>query len=426
MSGRLGLAIALLAAFICLDAAAADTPRVLGVATCGGSVCHDATEPAPNASVAQTEFRTWSTTDPHAKAWRTLTTEASAQIAQLAGVGAPTAAPLCLSCHTAARAGAPTGPRFTQQEGVSCEACHGPAEIWIGPHARGLYHYDEVLAAGLYPTASVAARTAQCLQCHGPGAGVDHHLVAAGHPTPRFDAAAYSRLQPAHFVVDRDYRQRKRPATEATLWAVGASGVLAARYRLLGKPDMAGLFPEPALFACDSCHVPISDAPPPRARADWTPREIIDLSELPALLAVGASVAPDATANLEARARAVRAALSDRARFPGAARALADAADAYARAIGEAGIGGSQASAALTTLLVRTPAPRGGDPAAFALRALARTTLEANTLSSSDSRALVAALEGLASAPGRVPNGQADDDARQAAAAMRFARGSQQ
>lgn len=379
----------------------ADPPRVLGVESCASVACHNATEPSPNSSVAQNEYRVWSASDPHARAYRSLAGERGAAMARLAGLGPATEAPLCLSCHTTAQAGAVAGPRLTREEGVSCEACHGAASPWIGPHARGLYHYDEVLAAGLYPTATVAARAAQCLRCHGPDAGVDHGLIAAGHPQLTFDLASYSRLQPAHFVVDHDYRQRKRPLAEAAVWAIGASAVVARRFRVLGDPPegRAPLFPELSALNCDSCHVPIADVPPAPARpAAWRPRPILDFSEMPALLAVAAVVSPVLADEITTRQRAVEAAATGAGALGPAAIAFADAVDRLGADIARTGVSGPQAR----TAMQRLPAPeasistRTAHATDFALRAFARSALDAGVLSQTDAQAVSQQLQSTA------------------------------
>ncbi len=376
----------------------AEPPRVLGVESCASVACHNAAEPLPNSSVAQNEYRVWAASDPHARAYKSLSGERGVAMARLAGVGPATEAPLCLSCHTTAQAGAVPGPRLTREEGVSCEACHGAASPWIGPHARGLYHYDEVLAAGLYPTATIAARAAQCLRCHGPDAGVDHGLIAAGHPQLTFDLASYSRLQPAHFVVDHDYRQRKRPLAEAAVWAIGASAVVAKRFRVLGDParGKTPLFPELSALNCESCHVPIADWPATSARpAAWRPRPILDLSEIPALLAVAAVVAPELADEIATRQRAVEAAAAGEGAFSPAANAFADAIDKLGASVARTGISGPQAR----TAMQRLPAPDAATSAHavhatdFALRAFARSALDAGVLPAADALAVSQRLQ---------------------------------
>lgn len=106
----------------------------------------------------------------HSKAFRTLYTKRSAEIAAAAGVGAPTQAQLCLQCHA-------TTVKWTEPkmlaEGVGCERCHGPGEDYAvlaimrdaeKAHALGLKRYE-----GDSEEAKLKSIEAQCLECHGPG-----------------------------------------------------------------------------------------------------------------------------------------------------------------------------------------------------------------------------------------------------------------
>ncbi len=65
----------------------------------------------------------------HSKAYETLASEQSMQVAKEAGIkGEPQEAPECLVCHVTGY-NAPDSQKeetLTLEEGVSCEACHGP------------------------------------------------------------------------------------------------------------------------------------------------------------------------------------------------------------------------------------------------------------------------------------------------------------
>ena len=77
-------------------------------------------------------------------------------------------AAVCLACHAAAAdvEAAWRGPGFHIEEGVQCEACHGPGSRYVPFFQRlqaegGTYRRSEVLALGLVlPDRSV------CLRCH--------------------------------------------------------------------------------------------------------------------------------------------------------------------------------------------------------------------------------------------------------------------
>lgn len=404
MGGIGSFVIFAVATLVAAGAALAETPRLLGAQSCASAACHDAREAQPNASVAQNEFRRWSTADPHRLAFESLRGPRAAAIVQNAKLGAAPTLPLCLGCHTAAQPGAVAGERFTQTEGVSCESCHGPAASWIGPHARGLYHYDEVLAAGLYPTANVEARARQCLRCHGPAAGVDHTLIAAGHPRPKFDLASFSRLQPGHFVVDADYRQRKRPTSEAATWAVGASMMLATRFKALGDPlrGWSGAFPDASLLNCDGCHVAVTERSRTggAAHGSWA-QQVADLSELPALLAIADAVAPDVAGEVRARVQALDAAGQSRTAFSVAAAALSESFDRLGGAIARADVRGAKALQALRALVgpdVGAARRLEAQSTSFAVRALAREAIASGAAAWPDAQRTLAQMDASQSA----------------------------
>ena len=65
----------------------------------------------------------------HSKAYTTLTTDAAKRVAKEAGVkGDPQKAAECLVCHVTAYStpASHKASSLTMEEGVSCEACHGP------------------------------------------------------------------------------------------------------------------------------------------------------------------------------------------------------------------------------------------------------------------------------------------------------------
>lgn len=253
--------------FVLASAGEPQADVALGALACGQSTCHAASEPWPNSAVSQREYVVWKERDPHSGSFRTLTTPQAKAIARAVGFGDPTSAPRCLGCHAFPRTEDRRDAAFDIAEGVTCEACHGPASRWLGVHAAGLYFYGENLANGMYPTTDPAARAELCLGCH-VGEGdrfVSHRMMAAGHPTLPFELGFYSwftttdpadRSGYAHFTVDDDYLQRKPWPFGVKVWALGQ--VIQARkvLDLVVDPGNApkGLFPELAHFECRSCH----------------------------------------------------------------------------------------------------------------------------------------------------------------------------
>ena len=111
----------------------------LGVGSCSASNCHggDGTRGAVGS-----EYSIWIQDDKHAEAFSVLYNETSQRMARLLKLDKPAhQAVLCLNCH--APQNDPPFVRASSHEtlsalldGVSCEACHGAASDWLGPHVR--------------------------------------------------------------------------------------------------------------------------------------------------------------------------------------------------------------------------------------------------------------------------------------------------
>lgn len=104
----------------------------------------------------------------HAKAFATLATAESKEIAKKAGItGDPQQAKECLVCHVTAY-NEPADHKMktlTMEEGVSCEACHGPGSTYkkakiMKALFKGTQKGAEV---GLIPPAKEV-----CVTCHNP------------------------------------------------------------------------------------------------------------------------------------------------------------------------------------------------------------------------------------------------------------------
>lgn len=234
----------------------------LGVATCASSTCHGSAEAREASPVLRNEYLTWHRRDAHAGSYETLLEDRSQRMARRLGVGAPKDADICLDCHADNVAEARRGERFQIEDGIGCESCHGGAEEWIETHASGEASHADNIERGMYPTDRPAARARLCLDCHysHPDARMSHRLMAAGHPRLQFELSTFSQIQPPHYRVDADYRERKRAATAAQTWAVGE--VIAARKTLaLIREDLyhGGTFPELYYFDCQSCHHEMED-----------------------------------------------------------------------------------------------------------------------------------------------------------------------
>ncbi|MDQ3025851.1 MAG: cytochrome c family protein [Pseudomonadota bacterium] len=243
----------------------------LGVVNCANSLCHGSVSAWKDSNILQNEYVTWSRVDKHAtRAYHVLLTERSQRIVKNLGLKEPAhQAKVCLDCHAHNPPAAQRGERFKVADGVSCEACHGPAEGWIQSHvAPGATHADN-LKRGLYPANEPVAQARLCLSCHFGNRDkfVTHRMMGAGHPRMSFELDTFSQTQPAHFVIDADWEKRKGAWNSVRVWAVGQALAAAELLDVLLDPKRSrdGLFPELVVFDCHACHHPMSDV-------RWSPR----------------------------------------------------------------------------------------------------------------------------------------------------------
>ncbi|HKT77069.1 MAG TPA: multiheme c-type cytochrome, partial [Sphingobium sp.] len=307
------------------DAAPGPARAFQGVASCAGSTCHGRME-GDGKVVRQDELARWqepsSPGGAHSRAYAVLAGTRARQIAATLGLGEATAAPACLGCH--ATPAAATGARFLTQDGVGCEACHGPAGGWIASHyAVGASHASNV-AAGMIPLERPQARASVCLDCHfgsdRPGQFVDHRIMAAGHPRISFELDLFSSMQ-AHHDEDADYARRKGRTDSLKFWAVGQAMAVERALTLYASPKGSeGAFPEFTFFDCQSCHRRIYDQaersksweanpgrPIPAGMPPFNDENMIMLS------AAAKVIAPGAAARFDADSKAFHAAIaSDR------------------------------------------------------------------------------------------------------------------
>ncbi|MDQ7779577.1 MAG: multiheme c-type cytochrome [Planctomycetota bacterium] len=97
----------------------------------------------------------------HSTAYKTLFTPEARDIATKEGIADPTTSERCLSCHVTG-AGKPPDmfmPSFSPDEGVGCEACHGPGSAYSPRDTM-----DEANAA--YAAGLIKPDEKTCIQCH--------------------------------------------------------------------------------------------------------------------------------------------------------------------------------------------------------------------------------------------------------------------
>lgn len=236
----------------------------LGTVNCSSSMCHGSVVPWKDATVLRNEYTTWSKLDKHSRAYDVLLNATSQRIAKNLGLKEPAhEAKLCLDCHAHYPTPAQRGNRFLFKEGVSCEACHGPAGPWIESHIeKGATHLRNV-AYGLYPLSKPIEQAKLCLSCHIGDASrfVTHRIMGAGHPRMSFELTTFTAMGPSHYRMDADYVARKGSNDPVRVWAIGQ--VLAVQTQLEAlmdpKRNYDGLFPELVLFDCHACHRPMAE-----------------------------------------------------------------------------------------------------------------------------------------------------------------------
>ena len=109
------------------DTTVEETPKVvvhkyIGTKTCG--MCH-------NSELKGRMYDAWDTTK-HATAYATLASAEAKTIAEEMGIEDAQQDSTCLRCHVTGY-GLPATDKYSVEEGVTCEACHGPGE-----------HYDDI------------------------------------------------------------------------------------------------------------------------------------------------------------------------------------------------------------------------------------------------------------------------------------------
>ena len=308
----------------------ADSPRpglYRGPVSCASSTCHGATEPREVFDVLQNEYLTWLQRDRHSKAHEVLVGPDSRRIAANLGLDQPAEnAPLCLDCHAFEPPEEQVVGRVEREQGISCEACHGPASGWLGPHTEEGWTTEDGVAAGLIDLSDPIRRGELCLSCH-RGEGdrvVDHRLIAAGHPQLLFELDNFSGDMPSHWRADPQ-------ADGARGWALGQVLALREELELIAASADAGRWPELSLMACDDCHHSLEEerwrrgVQRPLGLPEWSPAKWAVTRHLVRRFAPGQEAPLDrALGRLARNVSRLGAAPSEAAEAARAARAVLD------------------------------------------------------------------------------------------------------
>jgi hypothetical protein len=239
--------------------AAAQVGNYLGVVSCASSSCHGSAKPLSGFdakqnkrvgyAVKQNEYFIWGKQDRHARAYNVLLEERSKIIARNMRLKSAHESPLCLDCHALNVPKERQGRLLDRTEGVSCEACHGPAGGWILNHTEKDSHERSVKKLGMKDLRDPITRTETCLGCHlgTESKSVDHELIAAGHPDLVFELDNFSGAMPPHW-------EAKEEIDGARGWMIGQ--VVAFREGLLqlARRARSRNWPEFAEMDCFGCH----------------------------------------------------------------------------------------------------------------------------------------------------------------------------
>jgi hypothetical protein len=150
--------------------------RFVGVKKC--KTCHKSAKKGA-------QYKQWKESK-HAKAYETLGNAQSKEIAKGKGIDNPQKADACLKCHVTAHGvdAALVDSTLKLEEGVSCEACHGPGSSY--KKKKTMQSREKSIAAGM-----IIPDEKLCLKCHNPESPTykefkfDEMWKQVNHPNPQ-------------------------------------------------------------------------------------------------------------------------------------------------------------------------------------------------------------------------------------------------
>lgn len=161
----------------------------------------------------------------HADAFVTLTRAYSRAIAKKRGIDDPTTDWRCLKCHVTAYgvAAERRAPTYRDEEGVGCEACHGPASEYLIPHTRPNVDDAALAAMGFRVYDDLQARDRMCRACHNELSptykpfNVEAFSEAIRHWTSEFVLTVKNPEAPPVVTVARVEQPQAQPPSEQKL-----------------------------------------------------------------------------------------------------------------------------------------------------------------------------------------------------------------
>jgi hypothetical protein len=228
----------------------APTGRFEGVASCVNAGCHGATQPLNASSVLQNEYYTWLNRDRHAGAYNVLFNDRSARIARNMHLKKKAnEEALCLDCHSTNVPPSLVSGRIDIEDGVQCEACHGPASGWRAEHTQAGWTHEQSVQRSLTDLRDLRVRAHICDRCHlgGDDRDVDHDLIASGHPLLAFELDNYTETMPPHWM-------KGKPTHGVPAWATGQLMAFRDSLRNLARHARGEKWPEFSDMSCFNCH----------------------------------------------------------------------------------------------------------------------------------------------------------------------------
>src|SRR5213078_5243803 len=102
---------------------------------------------------------TWLHGDRHAQAYNVLFNALSARVAKNMRLKAkPYQEKLCLDCHSTNVPKELVSGRIDLEDGVQCEACHGPAGGWRAQHSEANWTHEKSVENGMVDLRNVSTR----------------------------------------------------------------------------------------------------------------------------------------------------------------------------------------------------------------------------------------------------------------------------
>lgn len=168
--------------------------RFTGFQSCASSGCH-------GGGKGDEQLLIWGKKDPHGRADSILSAARSKRIAEALGITDAATSTHCTVCHSPMQSATPERlvEGLKPNRGVSCEACHGPAEKWLRFHTRTDTSHSQRVAAGMRDLEKPAQRASACAGCH---LHLPVALQSAGHPELRFELARQLAELPPHWAGD--------------------------------------------------------------------------------------------------------------------------------------------------------------------------------------------------------------------------------